>query len=92
MNIRYHIFFYGKVQGVFFRAYTRDTASKLGIKGWVKNLPDGSVEAVMEGKRNDVNALLDFCIHGHPYAKVERYDKKEEEYVGDFTEFTINID
>ncbi|MCD6383946.1 MAG: acylphosphatase, partial [Thermoplasmata archaeon] len=48
MKVRAHVFFYGRVQGVFFRANCQRKAMELGVSGWVRNLPDGSVEAVME--------------------------------------------
>ncbi|HID18486.1 TPA: acylphosphatase, partial [Candidatus Bathyarchaeota archaeon] len=51
MSVRAHVYVAGRVQGVFFRWYTRDEAVRLGVKGWVQNLPDGRVEAVFEGER-----------------------------------------
>ena len=56
---RIHVWFYGKVQGVFFRANVRERALQLGVNGWIKNLNDGSVEAVFEGEK--VDSLLGFC-------------------------------
>lgn len=58
-NNRLHVFFSGRVQGVFFRMYTRETAPKLGVSGFVKNLPDGRVEVVAEGKKDALNVFLD---------------------------------
>lgn len=56
---RIHIWFYGKIQGVFFRRNTREKALQLGINGWIKNLKDRSVEAVFEGEK--IDKLLDYC-------------------------------
>jgi acylphosphatase len=58
------------VQGVFFRAGTADEAKKLGLRGWVRNNPDGSVEIVAEGARTQLEKLLEWCIHGPEGAKV----------------------
>ena len=69
--IRAHVVFSGHVQGVFFRAFTEENARRLGIKGWVKNLPTGEVEAVFEGPRKDVEKLIYLCRYKHPYARVD---------------------
>ena len=55
---RVHVIIEGRVQGVFFRAYTRDEAAKLGLSGWVRNRPDGSVEALIEGEKTAVEKML----------------------------------
>jgi acylphosphatase len=70
------------VQGVFYRATCADVARRLGLVGWVRNLPDGSVEAVAEGPSNDVEALLAWCRQGPPLAAVERLDVTEEDPTG----------
>ena len=57
--IRYHVFIYGIVQSVGFRNYIKTKANKLDIKGWIKNLEDGRIEAVFEGKDENVNEILD---------------------------------
>ncbi|PSQ15687.1 acylphosphatase [Halobacteriales archaeon QS_8_69_26] len=72
-----HVFVSGKVQGVYFRATTRDTASEKGVDGWVRNLRDGRVEAVFEGPEDDVAAMVEFCHEGSPAARV---DDVEVEY------------
>ena len=69
-EIQAHVFFSGRVQGVFFRAFTEENAIKLGIRGWVRNLPDGRVEAVLEGPRDKVEKLIYLCRYKHPYARV----------------------
>jgi acylphosphatase len=72
----------GVVQGVFFRDTTRRQAEGLGLAGWVKNLPDGRVEAVFEGDRSDCEKALDFVRVGPPSARVafvnETWDEEEE--------------
>ncbi len=70
-EIKAHVFFSGRVQGVFFRAFTRDNALKLGVRGWVRNLPDGRVEAVFEGPEDKVEKLIYLCRYKHPHARVD---------------------
>lgn len=62
----------GRVQGVWFRESMRREAERLGVTGWVRNLPDGSVEAVVQGAAEAVDALLDWSRTGPPMARVER--------------------
>jgi len=69
--IKAHVLFYGRVQGVFFRAFTKENANKLGVRGWVRNLPDGSVEAVFEGTEEAVKKLIYACRYEHPHARVD---------------------
>ncbi|USZ67908.1 acylphosphatase [Halorussus salilacus] len=68
---RAHVFVSGTVQGVYYRANTRDTARELGIDGWVRNLPDGRVEAVFEGSEDSVSEMVEWCHTGSPAAEVE---------------------
>jgi len=74
---RAHVFVSGNVQGVYFRATTRDTARDHGVDGWVRNLADGRVEAVFEGAHEDVERLVEFCHEGSAAARV---DDVEVEY------------
>lgn len=67
---RVHLFVSGRVQGVFFRAHTRDLAQRLELLGFVRNLPDGRVEVVAEGPAEKLQELIDFCHHGPPSAHV----------------------
>ena len=80
---RAHVRIYGKVQGVWFRAHTKDIADKLGIKGWVRNVPDGSVEAVFEGDDESVEKIIEWCHRGPPLARVERVEVEYEEPRGE---------
>jgi acylphosphatase len=67
---RAHVFVSGRVQGVFFRATTQETAREHGVDGWVKNLDDGRVEAVFEGPTEAIEAMIGFCHEGSPAANV----------------------
>ncbi len=77
--IRRHVWVSGRVQGVFFRESTRQTAEQQGVTGWVRNLPDGRVEAVLEGAPEPVAAVLAFCRRGPPHASVTGVEVIEEE-------------
>jgi acylphosphatase len=79
---RAHVYVTGRVQGVFFRATTRDTARKEEADGWVKNLDDGRVEAVFEGPSAVVEAMVEFCHEGSPQARVEDVEVTYEDPEG----------
>jgi len=79
----------GRVQGVFFRASTRDEARRLGVSGWVRNLPNGDVEGLFEGEKGKVNRLLVWCYQGPPYAAVADVHVTWESYRGDQEGFRI---
>ncbi|GAQ77710.1 acylphosphatase [Klebsormidium nitens] len=64
----------GVVQGVFYRAWTKETADSLGLDGWVRNLPDGSVEAVFSGPSSSVDQMLTLSKRGPKSARVEQVD------------------
>lgn len=87
--IRVRIRVYGIVQGVGFRYYTKMHADRLGVKGYVENKPDGSVEIVAEGPRDKVEKLLEIVRRGPPAAVVERVDVEYEEPRGEFDRFYI---
>ena len=78
----------GRVQGVFFRDYTRRQAQELGVDGWVRNLPDGTVEAVVEGEADVVAAMVKWLHSGSPHAEVASVDVRDEEPRGE-AGFTI---
>ncbi|MFO7872470.1 MAG: acylphosphatase [Candidatus Undinarchaeales archaeon] len=82
---------HGKVQGVFYRANTRDTADELEINGWVKNMPDGTVEAVFEGENEKVDEMIEWCKKGSPASDVKKVDVQSEEKIENkkFTGFEV---
>ncbi len=86
---RVHVWIRGRVQGVFFRAYTRDAAQQIGVTGWVRNLPDGRVEAVFEGESDRVERMIEWCREGSPMSRIENVDLLEEVYAGDFDGLAI---
>lgn len=88
MKKRLHLWVYGVVKGVFFRAQTKEQAEKLGLKGFIRNTPDG-VEAVFEGNVLELEKMLEFLKKGPKYSKVEKVDSKEENYTGEFKDFRI---
>ena len=75
---RRHVVIYGFVQGVGFRFGVERTATARGVAGWVRNRPDGTVEAVFEGERADIEALVEFCRRGPRGAEVERVEVEED--------------
>jgi acylphosphatase len=79
----------GRVQGVFFRAETRDRARSLGLAGWVRNNADGTVEAVFEGDRERVESMVDWSHRGPAHASVEHVDVSWEE-PQDEAEFAVH--
>lgn len=89
MKARAHVIFSGKVQGVFFRANTQEKAVAENVLGWVRNLPDGSVEAVFEGDKNRIEAVIGWCSHKQPYARVDNTDISWESPKNEFKRFDI---
>ncbi len=86
---RVHVYISGRVQGVYFRAYTKEEADRLGLTGFVRNLPDGRVEAVFEGDEELIEEMIRWCHVGSPYAKVSGVEVHEEPYTGKFSRFEI---
>jgi acylphosphatase len=86
---RLHVLIEGRVQGVFFRASTRDEARARGLSGWARNLPDGRVEALFEGDKWVVEDMLKWCHKGPSYAYVDRVEVEWQAYIGDLTDFLI---
>lgn len=80
--VRKHVVVHGRVQGVFFRDTTRRTAESRGVAGWVRNTPEGSVEAVFEGEPDAIDALIRFVHEGPRGAAVERVEVADEEPQG----------
>jgi len=89
MKARAHVIVGGRVQGVFFRAETANFAHHSQVTGWVRNLPDGRVEALFEGDKENVEKLVDFCRRGPPGAYVRNLDLKWEDWKGEFRDFRI---
>ncbi|MBW6486042.1 MAG: acylphosphatase [Syntrophobacterales bacterium] len=89
---RFHVKIAGRVQGVFFRANTVKQALCLGLSGWVKNLPDGRVETVFEGKSDKAEAMLLWCKTGTPPARVAYIEYTEETVDDSFSGFKIVAD
>jgi acylphosphatase len=80
---RVHVYVSGTVQGVQFRATTRETAREYGVDGWVQNLDDGRVEAVFEGPADDVEQMVEFCHEGSAAATVEGVEVNSEQPQGE---------
>jgi acylphosphatase len=88
-NQKAHVIISGRVQGVFFRAETRRAAERIGVTGWVRNRPDGTVEAVFDGNPQAVKDAIAWCHRGSPMSKVEDVQVTWEESDGAFTDFSI---
>lgn len=88
-NIRVHLIIEGRVQGVWFRESTRQEAIFLKLTGWVRNRPDGTVEALIEGPENKVDKLISWCQKGPPTALVTRLHKRQGNWQGEFDSFDI---
>lgn len=88
-KLRAHVTIEGRVQGVFFRASTRDEARKQGVNGWVRNLANGDVEALFEGDKSSVTQMLAWCYKGSPYAVVHKVNVAYEPFVGDQDGFRV---
>jgi acylphosphatase len=86
---RAHVRISGQVQGVFFRDSTRQKAEKLNLAGWVKNLPDGKVEAVFEGPSEKVREMVRWCEEGPQHASVENVDTDFEDGGGELDGFKV---
>jgi len=89
LKTRAHVIISGRVQGVFFRSETQDEAVRQNVTGWVRNLPDGRVEAVFEGEKDRVETLIEFCRRGPSGARVTRVEVKWENYTGEFKSFSV---
>jgi acylphosphatase len=89
---RAHLYISGRVQGVNFRYYTKQQARTLGVKGWVRNLTDGRVEAILEGDKVAVEGMVDWCRQGPRAARVDTVDVDWEKPSGEFSGFNIRTD
>ncbi len=87
MKTRAHLIISGRVQGVFFRAFTKQHADRIGVKGWVRNLTNGNVEAVFEGEEEGVKELVNYSSRGPPRAIVRNVQVAYESFRDEFTDF-----
>ena len=86
---RAHLYVSGQVQGVFFRDSARERAEQLGLTGWVKNLPDGRVEALFEGPSERVREMVRWCEQGPQQATVENVKTEFQASKGDLKGFEV---
>lgn len=86
---RYRIIISGRVQGVWYRQSMLEVAKSLNIKGWVRNLPDGKVEACVEGEEEALKKIIQWCRIGPPHASVEDVEIEEELLSNEFKDFII---
>ena len=86
---RIHLIAHGQVQGVFYRDNTQKKASELGLKGFVRNLPDGTVEVVAEGSEDKLNELISFCKNNPGSSNVDKVNIKEEKATNEFRDFEV---
>lgn len=89
---RAHVQVYGMVQGVYYRVSTKNQAVSLGLTGWVRNCPDGSVETIIEGNKDLVEDMLAWCEEGPVGANVDRLSVDWELYTGEYSTFKIAPD
>ncbi|MBC2710956.1 MAG: acylphosphatase [Desulfosarcina sp.] len=86
---RAHLIVSGRVQGVSFRAETQKAATIFGVYGWVRNRRNGTVEAVVEGAKDDVISLINWCKTGPPPSRVDNVDVTWQDYQGEFGKFGV---
>jgi len=89
MNKSVHVVISGRVQGVWFRASTKEQAERLGLIGWVRNTENGDVEAVFQGSDKLVEEILNWCKTGPPLAKVNNIKVENIEQINDINCFSI---
>ncbi len=90
-KVRAHVIISGKVQGVYFRAETRDQALYLGVNGWIRNMPGRKVEGVFEGEQDKVNKLIEWCRQGPPGAEVSDVEVEWQSCGSEFSSFKITF-
>lgn len=89
MKTRVHVTISGRVQGVWYRASTKDQADKLRLTGWVRNTSKGDVEAVFEGEERRVDEMIAWCHRGPRFAQVADVNVKHEPFADEFRGFAI---
>lgn len=82
----------GKVQGVYYRYNMQQVAKKNSVVGWVRNLSDGKVEALLEGSKEEVNKVIEWSKMGPENARVDEVKVDYEQYVGNYKDFMIRYD
>ena len=87
--ISVHVFISGKVQGVWYRANTKNKAEEIGIKGWIRNTRDNKVEALFQGNEKQINDMISWCKKGSPMARVTDIKFEEIQDLNIFDNFTI---
>jgi len=88
-RLRARVLVGGRVQGVWFRGTAAGMAGELGVHGWVRNRPDGRVEAVFEGAASAVRRMVSWCHHGPRLAQVDSVEAEWADATGEFTEFSV---
>lgn len=86
---RLHLYVSGRVQGVFYRARTAEKAVSFDLTGWVRNLPDGRVEALFEGDEKHLESMIEWCRRGPQRSRPEGLEIHWRDYGGEFKEFEI---
>ena len=89
MSRQAQVIFRGRVQGVWFRAFTSEAAEAAELTGWVRNRPDGSVEALFEGEQDTIKSVIEKCRQGPPSARVDHIDVSWADASNDFEKFTV---
>jgi acylphosphatase len=89
MKTRVHVVISGQVQGVWYRASTKEKAEELGLTGWIKNTMDGNVEAIFEGDTSTVDEIIAWCWNGPPLARVTDVKVTRQRFGGEFVGFVV---
>lgn len=89
MRKNVHVFVSGRVQGVWFRANTKQKAEQLGVTGWVRNTHDGRVEAIFEGEEDRIKEMIEWCHRGPPLARIDNVEIKNQNPTNGFDDFSI---
>lgn len=91
MKEQRHLRIHGKVQGVGYRFYATRVARRLGLKGWIQNMRDGSVEALVEGEKKAIDDWLDELREGPRFAEVTKIDQQSKEFTGKLPDFDVKF-
>ena len=89
MILQVHVVISGRVQGVWYRASTKQKAEELGLRGWVKNTQEGNVEAVFEGSEAAIDEMIAWCRKGPALAHVTNVNVIEKRQGNQYTDFTV---